>query len=88
MTPEGKPMPEESAMAFTSFDDLPPLLLPEEAALLLRTSRKAVYSLAEREQIPGVIRIGRRLLIERDPLVSFLHRSRAASPKEVSRRWA
>lgn len=88
MTPETSRVRRDPAPAFASFEDLPLLLTPDEAALLLRTSRKAVYSLAERGQIPGVVRIGRRLLIERDPLVSWLHRSRAASPKEVSRRWA
>ncbi len=77
-------VPAESA--FASFDGLPLLLLPEEAAILLRTTKKAIYTMAERGQLPGVVRLGRRLLVRRDDLLDFLHRSRAASPKE--RRWA
>jgi excisionase family DNA binding protein len=59
---------------------LPLLLTIEEVATLLRTSRKAVYAMAERAQLPGVTRIGRRLLVRRDDLVCWLDERRAASP--------
>jgi excisionase family DNA binding protein len=55
-------------------------LTPEEAAALLRTSRKAIYAMAERHQLPGITRIGRRLLVRRDDLLSWLDERRAASP--------
>jgi len=59
----------------------PPLLLTtDEVAAILRTTRKAVYAMAERAQIAGVTRIGRRLLIRRDDLLSWLDERRAASP--------
>jgi excisionase family DNA binding protein len=58
----------------------PALLTAEEAAALLRTSRKAIYAMAERHQLPGVTRIGRRLLVRRDDLLSWLDERRAASP--------
>jgi excisionase family DNA binding protein len=58
----------------------PQLLTAEEAAAALRTSRKAVYAMAERHQLPGVTRIGRRLLVRRDALLSWLDERRAASP--------
>ena len=45
-----------------------PLLTAAEAALYLRTTRKAIYALAERGQLPGVVRIGRRLLVRRAAL--------------------
>lgn len=61
---------------------LPFLLTADDAAVLLRTTRKAVYGLIERGQIPGVIRIGRRVLVRRDDLLDWLHRSCAPSPKE------
>ena len=62
--------------------DLPFLMTAREAADLLRTSRKAVYAMAERGQLPGVMRLGRRLLIRRDDVLRWLDRSRAPSPEE------
>jgi excisionase family DNA binding protein len=58
----------------------PDLLTAEEAAAVLRTSRKAVYAMAERAQLPGIVRIGRRLLVRRADLLSWLNERRAASP--------
>lgn len=48
--------------------NLPLLLNVEETAELLRTSRMAVYTMAARGQLPGVFRIGRRLLVRSDVL--------------------
>ena len=59
--------------------DLPPFLTVDEAAALLRTSRKAIYARAERGQLAGAFRDGRRLLIVRDVLLQDVER-RAASP--------
>jgi excisionase family DNA binding protein len=53
-------------------DGGPPLLTASEVAVVLRTSRKAVYAMAERAQLPGITRIGRRLLVRRDDLLSWL----------------
>ena len=58
----------------------PVLLTVAETAELLRTSRKAVYAMVERGQLPGVIRIGRRLLVRRDALVDWLDESCASLP--------
>ena len=63
----------------------PVLLTVAETAALLRTSRKAVYAMVERGQLPGVIRIGRRLLFRRDALVDWLDQKDAPSPKEFGR---
>jgi excisionase family DNA binding protein len=63
-----------------SEDAVPPLLTASEVAGVLRTSRKAVYAMAERAQLPGVTRIGRRLLVRRDDLLCWLDERRAASP--------
>lgn len=49
-----------------------PLLTTGETAALLRTSRKAVYALIERRQIPGVVRLGRRVLVRSDVLIDWL----------------
>ena len=63
--------------------DAPPLLLTvDEAAALLRTTRKAVYAMVERSQVPGVIRIGRRVLIRAADLLHWLDQKCAPSPKE------
>jgi excisionase family DNA binding protein len=51
---------------------LPSLHTTDEVAEALRTTRKAVYAMAERGQIPGVVRIGRRVLFQRQALVDWL----------------
>ncbi len=65
----------------TESDELPVLLTADETADLLRTSRKAVYAMSERGQLPGVTRIGRRLLVRRDALLDWLDERRAPSPE-------
>jgi excisionase family DNA binding protein len=50
----------------------PILLTPSEVAELLRTSRKAIYTMIERAQLPGVVRIGRRVLVREDALLDWL----------------
>jgi excisionase family DNA binding protein len=82
-------LPAQYAMTYLGFavppgrmaqSDSDVLLTVDETAALLRTSRKAVYAMAERHQLPGVTRIGRRLLVRRDDLLSWLDERRAASP--------
>ena len=61
---------------------LPLLLTVDEAAALLRTSRRAIYMMLERHQLPGVTRIGRRVLFRSADLLDWLDQKRAPSPKE------
>ena len=61
---------------------LPVLLTVEEAADLLRTTRRAIYAMIERHQLPGVIRIRRRVLLRADDLLHWLDQKRAPSPEE------
>jgi len=61
---------------------LPVLLTVGEAADLLRTTRRAIYAMVERRQLPGVIRIRRRVLVRADDLLHWLDQKRASSPKE------
>ena len=63
-------------------DGHPLLLTVDEAAALLRTTRKAVYAMVERSQVPGVIRIGRRVLFRAADLLHWLDQKCAPSPKE------
>lgn len=55
------------------------LLTPTEVATLLRTSRKAVYAMVERLQLPGVVRIGRRVLVREDVLLDWLRQKSTPS---------
>ncbi|MBP7779562.1 MAG: helix-turn-helix domain-containing protein [Acidobacteria bacterium] len=54
---------------------LPMLLTADDAADLLRTTRRAVYAMVERHQLPGVIRLRRRVLFRADVLLDWLTRS-------------
>ena len=54
----------------------------DEAATLLRTTRRAIYAMIERRQLPGVIRIRRRVLFRADDLLHWLDQKRAPSPEE------
>ena len=61
---------------------LPVLLTVDEAAALLRTTRRGIYAMIERRQLPGVIRIRRRVLLRADDLLHWLDQKRAPSPEE------
>ena len=67
-------MPDQQAIA------VPVLLTPEEVAKTLRTSKKAIYIMAERGLLPGVVRVGRRLLFDQSDLVRFLAEQSKPSP--------
>jgi excisionase family DNA binding protein len=61
---------------------LPQLLTVDETAAVLRTSPKAVYVMAQRGQLPGRIRLGRRMLFDAAILVEWLRQKSAPLPKE------
>jgi excisionase family DNA binding protein len=60
----------------------PVLLTADEAAEILRTTRKGFYAMVERGQLPGVTRLGRRVLIRSEDLLDWLRQKSAPSPKE------
>ena len=57
----------------------PTLLLVGEVAALLRTSPKAIYAMIERGLLPGVVRIGRRVLVRQDDLLEWVRQKSAPS---------
>lgn len=61
---------------------LPVLLTAGEAASLLRTTRRGVYVMAERDQLPGLTRIGRRVLVRSCDLLLWLDGKRAQTSRE------
>jgi excisionase family DNA binding protein len=63
----------------------PELLTVSEVAQMLRTTRKAAYAMVERGQLPGVLRIGRRVRVSRARLLDWLRQKCAPSPTEDER---
>jgi excisionase family DNA binding protein len=61
---------------------MPMLLTVDDAAELLRTTNRAIYAMVERRQLPGIIRIRRRVLFRTDDLLDWLDQKRAPSLKE------
>ena len=60
----------------------PLLLTVDEAASLLRTTRRAMYAMVERRQLPGVVRIRRRVLFRTAALLDWVDQKSAPLPKE------
>lgn len=73
------PPPPPAPTTILAAPPVPHLLTIDEVAGHLRTSRKAVYALIRRGTLPGVIRLPRRLLVDRAVLVGWLEQRRAVS---------
>jgi hypothetical protein len=59
---------------------LPLLLKCPEVALLLRTTVEAVYAMKARNQLPGVVTVGRRrFLVRRDDLLRSIEKGSVSS---------
>jgi excisionase family DNA binding protein len=59
------------------------LLTADEVANWLRTSKKAIYALVGHGRLPGVVRVGRRVLLRRDALLDWLLQKSAKSKPAV-----
>ena len=56
------------------------LMTVPEVASVLRTSPKAIYTMIERRQLPGVLRFNRRVLVNREVLLDWVRQK--ATPSE------
>ena len=56
---------------------LPMLLTVDDVAQLLRTTDRAIYAMIERRQLPGIVRIGRRVLFRTADLLNWLNQKSA-----------
>ena len=63
-------------------NEMPVLMTVDDTATLLRTTRTAVYAMVARRQLPGVTRVGRRVLFRTQDLLDWLDQNRAPSLKE------
>lgn len=64
---------------------LPMLLTVDDLAQLLRTTDRAIYAMVERGQLPGIVRIGRRVLFRSADLLDWLHQKSAPSHRSEQR---
>jgi excisionase family DNA binding protein len=64
---------------------MPMLLTVDDAAEVLRTTKRAIYAMVERRQLPGIIRIGRRVLFRGDLLLHWLNQKSASSLRSEQR---
>lgn len=53
-------------------EDLPQVLKASEVAELLRVSPKTLYEAVQRDEVPGVIRVGRCLRFQRDAVLAWM----------------
>jgi len=63
----------------------PILLTVDDAAQLLRTTKRAIYAMIQRRQLPGIVRIGRRVLFRTTDLLDWLHQKSAPSHRSEQR---
>lgn len=74
--------PESREVSHLQMHALPVLLTVDEAADLLRTTRRAIYAMVERRQLPGFVKLRRRVLLRTDDLLHWLDQKCAPSPEE------
>ncbi len=60
----------------------PRLIRGAEAIDISRITRKAVYCMIARGEVPGVIRVNRRVLVDGQILLSWIGQRTVASPNQ------
>ena len=79
------PRIHRSVLSAGGTEPLTVLLTVDEAADLLRTTRRAIYVMVERRQLPGIVRIGRRVLFRTADLLDWLNQKSAPSQRSEQR---
>lgn len=74
-----------SALIPGGAEALPVLLTVDDVAQLLRTTNRAIYAMIERQQLPGIVRIGRRVLFRAADLLDWLYQKSAPSHRSEQR---
>lgn len=59
---------------------MPHLLSVDEVAKILRTTRKGVYALIAKDGLGGVVRVGRRILVDSYELQEWIDTQRVRQP--------
>ena len=78
-------MPTHDVQLHQAGSTLPILLTVDDAAQLLRTTNRAIYAMIERRQLPGIVRIGRRVLFRTTDLLDWLNQKSAPSQRSAQR---
>ena len=65
---------------------LPPVLTPDDLAILLRMRKRAVLDAIVRGELPGVRRVGRKIRADRDTILRWLAEGRGASCDQAGER--
>lgn len=55
------------------------LMTADDVAMLLHTTRGAIYKMVARRQLPGLTRLGRKVYFDRASLVDWLDQNRTPS---------
>jgi excisionase family DNA binding protein len=74
-----------SALSAGRVEALPVLQTVDDVAQLLRTTNRAIYAMVERHQLPGIVRIGRRVLFRTVDLLDWLNQKSAPSQRSEQR---
>ena len=69
----GQPESSVEACFRSAAGDLPQVITVPELANLLQVSRASAYRAIDREEVPGVIRVGRLIRISRPAVLAWLH---------------
>ena len=56
------------------------LMTADDVATLLHTSRAAIYKMVARQQLPGLMRLGRKVYFHRASLLHWLDQNRTPTP--------